>query len=185
MVEQRYDTWLQTYTGGAFSLLDPKVDDVCLEDIAHALGMLCRYCGHTDYFYSVAEHCVYMSRMVSQEAAPYALIHDAAEAYVSDLPSPVKRMVPGYKVIENRISAVVLEAFALSAPSEKIRNEVHTADGRMLTTERRDLMKEPPQSREADDVFSPYEEHINAWSPAKAKQMFLLRALDLEVGRYR
>lgn len=180
MEKGRYDAWMQTYTGEVFHILNPLHTEVSLQDIAHALGMICRFGGHVDYFYSVAEHCVFMSHRVSKEVAPYALIHDATEAYVQDLISPIKRNVDGYKEIESRVEDAILCALGLPFPSKDISEEVHIADGRMLSTERRDLMKEPPQPRAADG-FPPFDEKLNAWGPAVAKQMYLTRARELGI----
>ena len=174
------DPWMQTYSGGVFYILEPRAEDVHLVDIAHALSMLCRYSGHTDYFYSVGEHSIYMSHRVSPEAAPYALVHDASEAYVQDLISPIKRNVTGYKEIEDRVAAVIVTALGLPTPSEEILEEVHIADVRMLQTERRDLLKEPMIPYAARE-YEPFKETVHAWPPAIVKREFLARAAELGV----
>src|SRR5438128_12538670 len=81
--------WMQTYTGRAFYPLDPRLDDICIEDIAHALSMLCRYGGQCQEFYSVAEHSVLMSYAVNPQHALWALLHDATESYMGDLIRPL------------------------------------------------------------------------------------------------
>ena len=174
------DAWMQTFSGGIFYPLDPRAEDVHIVDIAHALSMICRYGGHTDYFYSVAGHSVYMSEQVSDPAKPYALFHDASEAYVQDLISPIKRCVTGYKEAENEVARVILEAIGLPEPSEAILEEVHIADIRMLQTERRDLKKEPPLPYAAK-AYEPYEAKVPALGPIIMKQMFIKRAEVLGV----
>jgi len=174
--------WTQMYTGIAFELLNPVVRDIYMQDIAQSLSLQCRYCGHVDRFYSVAEHCVFMSHRVSPLAAPYALLHDAAETYTSDLPSPIKRNVTGYKEIEDPIMLVVLAAFNLPEPSKEIEDEVHIADIRMLLTERRDFMKEPPRPWGGDtENHEPYEEKLTGWVDVVAKCEYIKRADELGV----
>ncbi len=89
----RKGDYIATYTGKQFYPLDPRPEDVCLEDIAHSLSNLCRFTGHTDTdrFYSVAQHSVICSTIVAPEAALLALLHDAAEAYLGDISRPLKR----------------------------------------------------------------------------------------------
>lgn len=70
--------WIATFTGGVFFPLAPRVEDVRISDIAHALSMLCRFAGHTRGFYSVAQHSVLVSRLCSQQDALWGLLHDAS-----------------------------------------------------------------------------------------------------------
>jgi len=89
--------WIQTFTGRKFDLIYPEVEDVVIEDIAHALSMKCRYNGHCKEFYSVAEHSVRVSLMLELEKQTpevqfFGLMHDAAEAYLPDVPSPLKHL---------------------------------------------------------------------------------------------
>ena len=99
----RGDGWITTYTGQHFYPLDPRPHEVNMLDIAHALSMICRFNGHTQFFYSVAEHsirCAYHAheqwpdRIELQLAA---LLHDASEAYLCDIPRPVKLQLPDYR----------------------------------------------------------------------------------------
>lgn len=93
IVDKRRGDWMMTYSGRAFWPLDPRADEIDPLDIAHALSMLCRYGGHVRRFYSVAEHCVLMSHAVAPEHALWALLHDATEAYMVDLPRPINRIL--------------------------------------------------------------------------------------------
>ena len=81
----RIGDWMQTYTGERFWPLDPRIEDIHIRDISMALGKLCRYGGHTIFFYSVAEHSVLVSEYVPEEYALWGLLHDASEAYLSDI----------------------------------------------------------------------------------------------------
>ena len=124
--------WMQTSIGGRFYPGNPRVDDINERDIAHALSLICRYAGHIARFYSVAEHCVLMSRAVSPENALTALLHDATEAYMSDVPKPVKNVLPGYVALEERVWTVIAMKFGVDL---EIPREVHDADKRILVNE--------------------------------------------------
>jgi hypothetical protein len=170
--------WIQTFTGRAFYPLDPDPRDICVEDIAHALANLCRYGGHTRHFYSVAEHCILLSRYV--QASPdlkhgdmsafalWALLHDASEAYLVDLPRPVKGMLSEYRAIEGRVLSAIAVRFAMTA---EIPELVKSLDRRILTDERTALMAEPPL-RWATDA-EPLGVIVTGLSPARAEREFL------------
>jgi hypothetical protein len=169
----RDSDWIQTFTGRQFWPLRPRVEDVAIEDIAHALSNMCRYTGHVRTFYSVADHSVRASLMVPREDALWALLHDASEAYLVDLPRPLKRAaVFGelYRQFEAALMLVICEKFGLPpAPPAS----VGVADLVLLHTERRDLM-----GREAQpwrDPVEPLPEKIVPLSPKSAERLFLLR----------
>src|ERR1051325_4550411 len=105
--------WMQTFSGRRFYPLSPRSDELDPADIAHALSLLCRFAGHVERFYSVAEHCVHLSYAVPPEDALAALLHDATEAYVVDVPRPLKRSLPEYQEIEFGVWAVIVERFGL------------------------------------------------------------------------
>ena len=169
--------WIQTYGGRKFHPLDPRPGDVRITDVAHALSNLCRFTGHSRYFYSVAEHSVRASWHVPAEDAMWALLHDASEAYVNDLARPVKRS-PGlafYREAERRLQGVICVAFGL--PLEEPMS-VRIADLRMLMTERRDLMATPPEPWAETD--EPYPERIGRpWQPHAARAEFRARFDEL------
>lgn len=122
-------TWIQTYTGKSVDLLDPSPGTICIEDIAHALSRICRYKGHTEKHYSVAEHCIHVSQQVNEDFALEGLLHDATEAYLQDLSRPLKvalRTETGrgadlqylrsaYDILEDRMQAVIAARFGVPA----------------------------------------------------------------------
>lgn len=140
-LDEKRGDWIRTYTGGRFYLLDPAPSDVRIEDVAHALSQICRFTGHTNRFYSVAEHSVHVSRIVRPEHALWGLLHDAAEAYIGDVSRPLKhaRGMEGYKAIEAKVERAVIGAFDIDLTAEML-NEVNHADLLMLCAEARDLM---------------------------------------------
>jgi 5'-deoxynucleotidase YfbR-like HD superfamily hydrolase len=158
-----------THCGIAFYPLDPRVEEIDTLDIAHALAMKCRFGGHCDKFYSVAQHSVLVSWIVPDEDRLWALLHDAAEAYVSDVPRPVKRMVPIFSEMEDKILKVVAEKYGLSWPMPA---SVKHADNVLLVTEKRDLMTRSKARWEVDSI-APLTEPIKPWSPEQARQIFL------------
>lgn len=81
---------IHTFTGRMVAPLDMTADDVDIRDIAHATSNMCRFAGHSSSFYSVAQHCRGVSELVPPELALKGLLHDASEAYLVDIPSPIK-----------------------------------------------------------------------------------------------
>ena len=136
--------WLQTYSGRRFYPLDPREDEVWLPDIAHALANICRFNGHSTRFYSVAEHSLLVAKNVPMHLRAWALLHDAAEAYVCDVARPLKQapQMGFYREMEDRILATIYRRFELLAPGAPlwIPEQVKVADRNALATERRDLM---------------------------------------------
>jgi hypothetical protein len=178
-------SWIQTYTGRKFWPLDPRPDDVCIEDIAHALALKCRYTGHCREFYSIAQHSVMVSHMVPAVDALWGLLHDAGEAYLPDVASPIKgrcMVIPEnvaveFSVAERRILTAVAVHFDLryAMPSS-----IAAADLCCLERERRQLMGEPPEEWATakwwdGDMTSIY---CQDWS--QAEQLFLVRFNELK-----
>lgn len=161
--------WIQTFTGRKFYPLDPKTEDVCIEDIAHALSMICRFNGHTKRHYSVAQHSIHCAMFLPDNLQLWGLLHDASEAYLCDLCRPVKYAVRGYKTAEKRLQTVINEHFGLYG---KCPSEVKAADERMLATERRDVMGDfgHEWSMSGGD---PYEYRIIPWEPIVSERAFI------------
>ena len=149
-VSARNGDWMQTYTGRAFWPLDPRVEDIDLLDIAQALSNLCRYAGHTRRFYSVAEHSYLLAGWCARnfpddkELLRYVLLHDAAEAYLVDIPRPLKRSLPGYSDIEARVESVIWERFGI-VPDAESKAVVKEIDDRIIEDERLALLAGPPE----------------------------------------
>ena len=113
MTTGTYKPIITTYTGKQFNLLEPTFD---IDDIAHALSNTCRYAGHCSEFYSVAEHSVLVSHLMEelQLGDPFlGLMHDGHEAYLSDVPSPFKQLLPDWQKIDADLEAALHKHFAL------------------------------------------------------------------------
>ena len=141
-------SWIQTFTGKKFDLLNPDPEMVCIRDIAHSLSHICRFGGHTDRFYSVAQHSLIVSQCCQPWDALWGLLHDASEAYVGDITRPLKYELPEYSQIERRIQATIATRFGLIGrdPNEflRTRERVKFWDDTVLATEARDLLQRPP-----------------------------------------
>lgn len=111
-------TIINTFSGIEFDLLNPNPNDIDIEDIAHELSMLCRFNGHCKEFYSVAEHSVYVSYEIDEEFALIGLLHDAAEAYLGDVPTPLKKLLPEFKRADNQLFADEFIALIEGKPPE-------------------------------------------------------------------
>jgi hypothetical protein len=125
-------SWIRTNSGKIFDYANTTMESIDINDIAHSLSMNCRFNSQINRFYSVAEHCIIMSRLASPENALWALLHDGTEAYVGDLPSPLKRLLPDYCEIEDNIMRVMCDKWDL--PYDMPR-EVKRLDQMMLVAE--------------------------------------------------
>lgn len=136
--------WIETYTGVSFFSLNPSPDDVRIEDIAHALSQKCRFNGHTSHFYSVAAHSINVQRELEARGADVrtqliGLLHDASEAYLPDVPSPIKPLLNGFKEVEKRVEIAIFNAFGLH-PNDEELVIVKGADNDLLAWEAHKLM---------------------------------------------
>lgn len=154
--------------GGRFDFLNPDPSMIRIEDIAHALSHLCRFTGHTEVHYSVAQHSVLVMSLVPDEHKLSALLHDAAEAYLGDVAAPLKRLLPDYQAIERRVESVIRERFGLPA---ELPACVIEADRTMLATEMRDVMWHSGWREFGEAVAE--EPAISVWSPAQSRWAFL------------
>jgi 5'-deoxynucleotidase YfbR-like HD superfamily hydrolase len=175
--------WLQTYLGKRFYVCDPRPEDMDIEVIAHALSQQVRFSGHTRGAYSVAQHCVMVSDLSAREDALWGLLHDASEAYLVDIPSPLKRLpeFSGYLALEAKIMAAICDRYGL--PREMPASVRH-ADLVALVTEARDLMS-PLQEGFYGGLTppEPMSERVEPLDPYRAKRLFLHRFRDLAGGR--
>jgi hypothetical protein len=152
------DHWMQTFTGRKFYPLAPRVEDIVIEDIAHALAQICRWGGHCMYHFSVAQHSLNVSYMVqemngSPRACLLGLLHDAQEAYLGDMVRPLKMAdaMEAYREAEDRLERAVWERFGLQETDQRL---VKGVDRRMCVTEGEIIMGPRPMIwHEAEPPF--------------------------------
>jgi uncharacterized protein len=135
--EGKEPVYIHTFSGIAFDLLNPKPEMILIQDIAHSLSLINRFNGASLFPYSVAQHSLYVASLLPQELKLQGLLHDAAEAYIGDMVSPLKIIMTQYKIIETRISQVVADVFGLAYPEPA---EIKKADLAMLSAEREQVL---------------------------------------------
>lgn len=160
-----------------YSLNPHEID---IDDIAHSLSLQCRFLGHTDAFYSVAQHSVLVSQIVPPEDAIWGLLHDAAEAYLSDVPTPIK-CAPEmwfYRLAEAHLTTAVAHRFGLPPA---IPDSVKRADRVLLATEFRDVItiEDPAWILRQCGIHPLPNLLILPWSPPVAEDQFLRRFREL------
>lgn len=181
--------FIQTVSGRRLNPFEPAPEEIEIGDIAAALGNQCRFGGHIHRFYSVAQHAYLTSLLVEKSGGSvddclWALLHDAAEAYLVDLPHPIKhRSEAGrlFQQVEEPLQAVIIARFGLpDEPPEALK----AVDRALLATERRSLSQELWSWPELDGV-EPVDLEIEPWPPDRAAREFLARYDELESRRTR
>lgn len=150
---------IRTYTGIYMNVFEPTIDMICIEDIAHALSNLCRFGGHTPEFYSVAQHSFLCASITPPHLKLEALLHDASEAYLMDIPSPIKSKLSNYRDIEHRLMLLISEKFQFEYP---ISRSVKIVDKEVLELEWKQLV-----------LKEPLVENFVCWTPGYSKRRFL------------
>ncbi|WP_315921587.1 hypothetical protein [Mesorhizobium sp. SP-1A] len=174
VVDERNGDWIQTYCSRQFWALDPRPEDFDIRDIAHALSMICRFNGHCLRFYSVAEHSILMAihfiKKGEYSNALWALLHDGTEAYLCDVPRPIKPYLTGYKEVEDSLMSVIATRFMLDG--DIMPKAVKDVDYAILFAEAAQNMGPAPE------VWSSPVEPLNVklqyWTPEQAERNFLL-----------
>jgi len=140
--------YILTYSKIKFFPLEPLKDDIKIEDIAHSLSLMTRANGHCRHFYSVAQHSIHCfheakSRGYSRREQLGCLLHDASESYISDLTRPVKRNMPEYFAIEEKLQSVIYDRFGLGDLLDEERQHIEDVDDTLLHYEFEELMNFP------------------------------------------
>jgi hypothetical protein len=171
--------WIQTFTKKKVNPLSIQPEDIIIEDIAHSLALTCRFKGHCRIYYSVAEHCVRMSLIENFEGSrAWLLLHDAAETYMPDIPTPLKSIFKSAYMVEKNIQSVIAKRFNLNI--KDYNYNIMLMDMRMMATEARDLMDIDPQ-RDWGMRAIPFKEKIIPWKWGIAEKKFLERAKELNI----
>jgi Predicted hydrolases of HD superfamily len=173
--------YIELVSGKFFYFLEPKEEDFVIQDIAHALANTCRFTGHCNRFYSVAEHSVHVSNLLSGTGLELdGLLHDASEAYLPDVASPIKQFLPDYNAIEDRLLKAIFSKWGLEYP---FHPAVKHCDLVMLSTEAHFLL---PSQGNVWDLWD-YRKRPpvaagtkpSCVEPSVAKTMFLERFYEL------
>jgi hypothetical protein len=178
---------VETYSGFFVDTSDPNADSIHLIDIAHALSQTCRFGGHCQGFYSVAQHAVFVSKRVerrghSLRAQMEALHHDDAEAYLGDIPRPMKPLLgDAYGALTKKMDAAIVQALDLPVPAYK--HAIKDADNFALFVEARYLL--PSQGKGWWDIeglpsriVTP-DYWLGSLVPKKARKLYLERHQEL------
>ena len=173
--------FIDTWSGTKFFPLRPNVSDINIGDIAASLSNQCRFGGHTRVFYSVARHSVHVSELVAHEgpvAALWGLLHDSAEAYLLDLPRPIKNSpgMEGYRRAESKLLCAIAQAFSLPCD---LPPSIQHADEIMLVTEARDLMHAAIELP-ARVSHAALPSTLSPWGPRLARRRFLEKFGDVQ-----
>jgi hypothetical protein len=172
--KDRGNAWIQSYSGGQIWPLDLTADQVVLEDIAHALSLKCRFTGHCEKFYSIAQHSVLVASLVPPEWKREALLHDAAEYILPDIATPIKPFFPQLKKLEDRVEKIIGVRFGLKPkPWDAC---VKLADKQLVMEEHYQNMKPAP----GPWGFDVPRAHVTVipMSPTAAEQSFLERCVE-------
>jgi hypothetical protein len=157
---------IRTFTGIYMNVFEPTLEMICIEDVAHALSNQCRFGGHLPEYYSVAQHSILCCQTIEQEYKVDALLHDASEAYLLDIPRPIKQGLSNYKEIEDRLMFLIAEKFGFTYP---LKSRVKAIDEGMLQIEWEQLMLQKASIP-----------HFKCWSPGYSKERFLETFYELQ-----
>jgi uncharacterized protein len=141
------DTRIMLASGNLFDLANPDASDFTLHDIAWGMAHVCRFAGQVQRFYSVAEHCVLVSKLVPPEYRRAALLHDASEAFIGDVSRPLKAMLPDYRAIEARVELAIARRFLpdlVATDRQEPWPAIKAADTAMAMAEAKLLMPAAP-----------------------------------------
>lgn len=166
--------YITTYTGIHFYPTEPDPEGICIEDIAHALSLLCRGNGHVSTFWSVAQHCIICAREAAAREWPdrlvlACLLHDASECYLSDVPRPFKAELAGYRDHEDRLLQMIYTRYLGSPLTKEERSRVREIDDGALYYDLRDLLHNEQKERDPhfhvlpDYDIHPFEEVENEY----------------------
>ena len=167
-------------SGATFDFLDPWGSDFTIDDIAHGLSQTCRYAGQCRSFYSVAEHSILVSRLVSPEYALEGLLHDAAEAFIGDITRPLKQMLPDFKAIEARVEEAIATRFGFK-PDYKAA--IKPVDLQVLAAEQMQIMPAGCAGWAENDNIVPADIVVESLDPESAKVAFLNRLAEISASR--
>jgi hypothetical protein len=165
------------HSGAYLDFARPEACNFTLLDVVHALSNICRFGGHSRFFYSVAEHSLLVSRLVTNDCAWAGLMHDAAEAFIGDVVKPLKVLLPDYAAVEDRVERAVFARFEVPLV---LPLAVKVADRQALFIEQRKVMGNNDEWTETEKATLPAGVPAPfGLSPAAARTAFMDRAAEL------
>ncbi|MCC6200380.1 MAG: phosphohydrolase [Moraxellaceae bacterium] len=160
-----------TYKGNRFYPGEGRIDHIDIEDVAHALAYQCRFNGHTQYFYSVAQHSLMVASLVPREQRLAGLLHDAAEAYMGDMVSPLKAVMPDFAAAEGALMRQIGGRFSVNLNDDD--GLIRKADLIALATEKRDLLPNACEPWPCLEGIEPHHLPLQPLTASAAKTAFL------------
>lgn len=166
---------IRTYTGLYMNVFEPTLEMIRIEDIAHALSNMPRFAGHTSEFYSVAQHCILCYYLMNLEEETEenltlgleTLMHDSPEAYLLDMPKPIKKLLPQYNLLEENMMKLIFQKFNMNYP---LNPKIKQVDRIMLELEHKHFMLQ------SEKVFD------KVYTPKQAEEEFL-KIYHMEVNK--
>ena len=164
------NTYIETYNGIAFEPLCPRIQDIAIDDIAHALSLICRFTGHTKYHYSVAQHSINIVNIMSLDGYDFTmrlkgLLHDASEAYICDVARPIKPHLENYMLIEKRLQNKIYQKYNLivTADEKKIikkYDDILLNEEAIALTQNRTNWAKPQEIKYRENINLTLQEHV-------------------------
>lgn len=178
---------ITTYTGRHFDPLYPQADLICIEDVAHALSLICRGNGHVKSFFSVGQHCILCAREASARGyssrlSLAALLHDASECYMSDVPSPFKKSLTDYLKQEEKLLEVIYIKYLGSALSMEEEMKLKSIDNDLLWYDLKYLLGETPAEPEPVIHIS-VDYTVPPFKTVEEEYLKLFRQLSSQIGQ--
>ena len=178
---------ITTYTGKHFDPTQPEKERICIDDIAHALSLLCRGNGHVKTFFSVGQHCILcakeaMARGLPRRLALAALLHDASECYMSDVPRPFKKSLPEYQRQEEKLLCIIYEKYLGTGLSAKEEQQLKNIDNDLLWYDLKYLLGETPaEPKPAIHITVDYT--VLPFKTVEEEYLKLFRQLSSRIGQ--
>lgn len=177
-----------TYSGVEIDIKKFKKEDVNVDDIFHSLSMVNRFTGHSVRPYSVSEHSIYCYIVAKKlglgaRIEALALMHDASETYVNDMPTYIKQHVPAYREIEDKVESIIFEKIGLDAMSDEEKKIVKKIDNTLMLIEMRDLTRHDIDNidlKDRDNYFNALYEYYGESGLIKWKKP--IKGINLEFG---
>ena len=162
-----------TRSGARFFINEKDLSSVPIDDLAHALSYNCRFNGHVNQMYSVAEHSVHVSNLVPKADALWGLLHDLTESVIPDIPRPFKHLITGFMEYEDEMMENMAKSYHLPWPMPK---SVKYIDKHIVAAEAKQLFDKTP---DWIDSYDKIDMKVEGWSPEEAKRRFLERYEEL------